>query len=161
MSLFGTSPDEGLRAPTKSSLFDDEAPAKQGSGLFSDGPSEDNSPWAFASPKKQARANLVKTLLPADGVPGSYIDTFDALLKSEDVAGSSLSVASVRKLVQSTRLTPDQQANVLGIATSNGQTSSIGRGEFNVLLALIGLTQEGEEVTLDGVDERRSSELVS
>jgi len=166
MSLFGTSPDEGHRAPTKSSLFDDEAvSSKQGSGLFADvAATEDNSPWAFTSPQKKARANaanLVKTLLPAGDVPESYIDTYDALL-SDDATGSTLlNIASVRRLVQGTSLTSDQQENVLSIATSNGQTSSLGRGEFNVLLALIGLAQEGEDATLDGVDERRLSKRIA
>jgi len=158
MSLFGTSPDEAPRA-VKNSLFDDEprgVPSKQGSGLFADTPSEDNSPWAFTSPKKQARTNLVKTLLPASDVPESYIDAFDALLQAGDATGSNLTIASVKKLVQGTSLSSDEQSNVLNIVTPTGQTTSIGRGEFNVLLALIGLIQEGEDATLDGVDERRS-----
>lgn len=160
MSLFGTSPDEPSRTQIKSSLFDDEAVGaaqKQGSGLFADTPSEDNSPWAFTSPKKQARGNLIKTLLPASQVPEYYIDAFDALLQSSNATGSGLSLAIVRKYLQSTNLTPGQQGNILDVVTSSGQTSTIDRGEFNVLLALIGLTQEGDDATLDGVDERRSS----
>ena len=38
------------------------------------------------------------------------------------------------------------------------ENRELGRAEVNVLLAMIGLAQEGEEVTLDGVDERRRSE---
>ncbi|KAI0399884.1 hypothetical protein F4802DRAFT_587416 [Xylaria palmicola] len=40
------------------------------------------------------------------------------------------------------------------IAPSGGEVS-LGRDEFNVLLALIALAQEGEPVSLDSVDERR------
>jgi sorting nexin-8 len=39
--------------------------------------------------------------------------------------------------------------------SSNG----LGRGEFSVLLALVGLAQEGEDLTFDAVDDRRKSEL--
>ena len=46
----------------------------------------------------------------------------------------------------------------MSIISSGGQLSDLGRTEFNVLLALIGLAQEHEDITLDGVDERRKSQ---
>ena len=41
------------------------------------------------------------------------------------------------------------------VAPGGANELDLGRNEFNVLLALGGLAQEGEVVSLDGVDERR------
>lgn len=161
MSLFGTSPDAPA-IQSKSSLFDDEPPArtgaKQGSGLFADSANDDgDSPWGFIAPKKQGRGNPVKTLLPANDVPESYIDAFDALLDSGERFGSGLGLGAIKKLLGGTGLSPEEQSSILRIVAPSGQDegSGFGRAECNVLLALIGLAQEGEEATLDGVDERR------
>lgn len=162
MSLFGTSPD-ATPSNTKSSLFDDETPsrsgAKQGSGLFADsGDDGGDSPWAFISPKKQSRGNPVKTLLPATEVPDSYIDAYDALLESGEQTGGGLSLTTVKRLLGETGVSSGIQLEILRIVQGGqDEGAGFGRAEFNVLLALIGLAQEGEELTLDAVDERRRS----
>lgn len=164
MSLFGTSPDEASPAPiskSRLSLFDDEPSPAPGSksSLFAD---DDNasgaSPWGLPTPKKAARGELVKNLLPAGEVPDSYIDNFDNLLKSGDGFGGKLTAAGVTKVLSSSKIGPSEQSRIVSIITSGGQLSDITRNEFNVLLALIGLAQEHEDITLDGVDERRRSQ---
>ncbi|KAI9846724.1 MAG: Sorting nexin mvp1 [Thelocarpon superellum] len=166
MSLFGTSP-EAAPSPDPSSLarqslFDKEstrakASASQ-SSLFADEGNEDAaSPWNLPTPKKAARQDLIKTLLPAADVPESYIDTYDSVLDAGNRQGAGISVAGAKKVLAASDLSSDEQARILDliIPPSHDGTTGIGRGEFHVLMALIGLAQEHEEITLDGVDERK------
>lgn len=164
MSLFGTSPDapSPARAPkSRSSLFDDEPSPAPGSksSLFAD---DDNapgaSPWGLPTPKKAAKGELVKNLLPAGDVPDSYIDTFDNLVRAGDGFEGKLTVAGVTKVLSSSKIGADEQSRIVSIITSGEQLADISRDEFNVLLALVGLAQEHEDITLDSVDERRRSQ---
>lgn len=157
MSLFGDSPPPS-RQP-KSSLFDDEPGAKpaSGAGLFADDHDDGNpgaSPWDFPTPKKKnggARRDVVKTLLPPGDVPDEYIDSFDSL--SDGAA--AVDPEQTKRLLDGGNVGPAEQTKILDIV--GGGREALGRGEFNVLLALIGLAQEGDELSLDAVDERRSS----
>lgn len=161
MSLFGD--DDALPSRSRSGgLFEDERPAnrKQNSSLFADEfDDSSDSPWTFPTPKKAARGSLVKNLLPASEVPESYIDAFDSLIASGKGSGNGIGLEDVHKLLRDSGVASDEQAKILETVLPSGQTSTseLGRGEFNVLLALIGLAQEGEDLTLDGVDERRKS----
>ena len=159
MSLFGSSPPESTpEAQSKSSLFDDDqkSKVKTGSGLFDDDDASGDSPWSMPTPKKGGKADLVKTLLPASDVPESYIDAFDVLANSEYKAdGGQIQISGAKKLLEGNRANSEK---ILGLVTGGTNIAGLGRNEFNVLLALIGLAQEGEEATLDGVDERRKSE---
>lgn len=164
MSLFGSSPTESSAAKP-SSLFDDQptsgAAASQSSLFADDGNVNASSPWALPTPKKSSRSDLVKTLLPAsDTVPESYIDIYDGMLTSGYKSGTGVSLTGVSKVLEASGLGPDIQSSILNLILPRGAESSagVGRNEFNVLLALIGLAQENEEATLDGVDERRASE---
>lgn len=159
MSLFGD--EDRPASKSKSSLFDDDdnepsAKPSRGSGLFAESPDDnDKSPWNFVTSKKQARGNLVKTLLPSSDVPESYIDAWDALLQSPDItAGAGVSLDTLKKILSTSNLDSEQSARILDILAPPG-VNSFGRGEFNVLVALIGLAQEGDEASLDGVDDRR------
>lgn len=164
MSLFGTSPDESSTAQP-SSLFDDRptpVAAESQSSLFAD-ESTDNvvgSPWRLATPKKPSRADLVKSILPPSDVPEFYIDTYDALLES-DKLGAGVSLTAVRKVLEACGLPAEVQARILNIVLPEGAENAesvangVSQGQFNVLLALIGLAQENDDVTLDSVDERR------
>lgn len=164
MSLFGTSPDE-TAAATKSrvSLFDDDEEPSPGVGskssLFAD---DDNSPggssWGMPTPKKAPRGELMKRLLPASDVPDSYIDTFDNLLKDGDNVGGKISSAGVTKALSAGNLGADEQTRIMSIVAPGEDSKDLDRNEFNVLLALIGLAQEREDITLDGIDERRKSQ---
>lgn len=175
MSLFGTSYDDGeptmsrhSPSKSKSSLFAEE-PA---SSLFGDESSttavnqEDSrdempSPWNMSIRKKGgSRQAIVKSLLASEDVPESYVDAYDSAMEASNSGGTGtgagVSVDVVKDLVSNSRLAPDEQESVLGIVTSGGQ-HGLDRNEFNVLMALVGLAQEGEDVTLDSVDERRKS----
>lgn len=162
MSLFGD--DEPVRAPTTASksLFDDEPPSStlgSKNSLFADndtGPS----PWGLPTPKKTGRQELIRNLLPASDVPDSYVDIFDNILKNGDGAGGKIYSDGVMKVLKASNISSHDQAIILDIVGANGQLD-FGRNEFNVLLALVGLIQENEDATLDGVDERRKSQSYS
>ncbi|KAI9375603.1 sorting nexin mvp1 [Aspergillus egyptiacus] len=166
MSLFGTLPDDFSASDSarlsKSSLFSDEPPfgtasAHLGSSsLFDD--DELNSPWNTNNTIKRAsRQQLVKTLLPESDVPDSYIDAYDLTLSGGDRSSTGVGLTSVREILSGSGLTATDQAKILNLVLSGDTDRShgLGRGEFNVLLALIGLAQEGEDLTFDTVDERR------
>jgi sorting nexin-8 len=161
MSLFGDD-DLPSRPKQSSSLFDDDPkPAdRSGNSLFADDSLGDDSPWSFPTPKKAARGSLVKSLLPASDVPDSYIDAYDALLEQDGGAGNNVPYSVVQKLLGESGLPDEAQAKIVDIVSQPGQESAgLGRNEFNVLFALIGLAQEGEDITLDSVDERKRSEF--
>ena len=165
MSLFGSSPVESslaapLRQSQSKSLFDDDAvgPPSNGSLFAEESTGNSASPWSFPTPKKSGRDELVKSLLPASDVPENYIDAFDTLINVRGRSGAGVSGAEVRRVLESTNLPSVEQTRILNLVTGGkDENSSLGRNEFNVLLALVGLAQENEEPTLDGVDERRKS----
>ena len=166
MSLFGSSPDDSslsaqsARPNQKSSLFDDQqAPgAKSGSSLFDDESTNGASPWDMPTPKRAGRSDLVKRLLPASDVPESYVDAFDALRETNYKAEEGqIGIAGAKKVLEGCGLDTPEQDRILKLVTC-GQETGLGRNEFNVLLALIGLSQESEEASLDSVDERRRRE---
>jgi len=153
----------------KSSLFDDEAPAsKTNPNLFDDEPTpaalktsanlfaDDDSPWG-RSPKKSDKASLVKNLLSGTEVPDGYVDAYDALLSEEEPSSGGISANGVNKILGQSGIGAGLEDQIKGVLGLKEGSRSVGRGEFNVLMALIGLAQEGEETTLDGVDERRRS----
>lgn len=170
MSLFGTTPpDESPSmhssfARSRQSLFDEEesmaqsqsesALPSQSSSLFQD----DGSPWDMPTPRqKHSRADLLRNLLPAADVPESYIETFDSVVR-DDGAGGKVSSAGVTRVLAAAGLDADAQAKITSIIAPGGGEVALGRNEFNVLMGLVGLAQEGETVSLDGIDERRRSE---
>lgn len=163
MSLFGTSPEEDTARVKGSGLFGDEPnpAARTSAGLF-DGEDDQtaDSPWAIPTPRKGGRNNVVKNLLPASDVPDTYVDAFDALLESGEQVNGGLSLATVKAFLARCGISTDDQSRVLGTIASGGHDTGLGlgRNEFNVLLALVGLAQEGEDISLDGVDERRKGE---
>ena len=163
MSLFGSSPDgpgpktPETRADKRSSLFDDEAHStKDSGGLFNDGAADSASPWDMPTPKRQSRGDVVKTLLSASDVPESYVDAFDTLSASEHgTGGGKMSYTGVKAVLEGSRVAQSQQDRIARLLSREG--AAIGRSEFSFLLALIGLAQEGDELSFDAVDERRKS----
>jgi sorting nexin-8 len=162
MSLFG---DDGpaptstpSRRPQSASLFDNPStPSARNSTLFADDDTHqatNDYPWGFTSSKRAAQSTLVKTLLPAGDVPEAYVDVYDRLLADEDVGAAGVSGDVARKVLKESSVDDEAERSILKTV---GEGKVLGRGEVNMLLALIGLAQEGEEVTLDGVDERRKS----
>ncbi|CAK7232138.1 Sorting nexin mvp1 [Sporothrix curviconia] len=164
-SRHGLFDDEGGISRTNSDhLFDaeddDDGETEHGNNSNSNGHDDGGgSPWDMPSPrKKKTRAELLRSLLPASDVPESYMDAFDAAV-SEDAGGNGKAVSSggVARALAAAKLEADSQAAVMNVISpgDSGEAMALGRNEFNVLLALIGLAQEGEVVSLDGVDERR------
>lgn len=125
------------------------------STLFED----DNKPWDMPTPRKQhSRADLIQNLLPASDVPESYIEIYDNVVR-EDGSGGKIGGKGVARTLAAAKLNADAHAQVMSIIAPAGvRDVALGRNEFNCLLALIGLTQEGETVSLDTIDERRASE---
>ena len=161
--LFGDDESPAAASKSRLSLFDDEQNPGPGSksSLFAD---DDNgptpSPWGLPTPKKVARGDLVKSLLPAAEVPDSYIDTFDDVVNAGDGIGGKITAAGATRVLSVAKLGADEQSRIVNVVSSGGQLSDLSRNEFNVLLALIGLAQEHEDITLDSVDERRRSECL-
>ncbi|CAN8096566.1 unnamed protein product [Discula destructiva] len=168
MSIFGSTPPdespsmESSFARSRTNLFDEEdsssMPQSQNqtqsssNSLFQD----DSSPWDLPTPrKKHSRADLLRGLLPASDVPESYIETFDAVFRDDGAGGGKISAAGVTRVLAAASLSADAQTKIMSMVAPDGGEVALGRNEFNVLLGLIGLAQEGETVNLDGVDERR------
>lgn len=170
MSLFGSSPTEESPVMStsdfqrsRSSLFEDEPAMTKStsSALFQDDDSAAPSPWDLPTPRKQlSRADLIRNLLSPADVPDSYVETFDALLGEHDDAGGRISSAGITRALAAARLGADEQAQINSIIAPAGENTdgSLGRPEFNVFLALVGLAQQGETISLDSVDEHRRSE---
>lgn len=170
MSLFGTSPEApssgGFTERSKASLFADE-PATGGSSLFAEDDGDDSSsPWNIQNntAKRATRQNLARTLLPADVAPESYIHAYKTILNSEGRVGSGIGLTSVRNILSTSKLSATDQSKILNLVVSSADQESdqesfsgLGQAEFNVLLALIGLAQEGEDLSFDAVDDRRKS----
>ncbi|KXX82509.1 Sorting nexin mvp1 [Madurella mycetomatis] len=166
MSLFGSSPPGESSGPesnnfgnSRSSLFEDEPPMTKSTttALFADDDPGSDSPWDMPTPRKQlTRADLIRNLLPPSDVPESYIEAFDTIV-GEDGHEGRITSGGVARTLAAARLSADAQARIMGIigpGDGSGEVT-LDRSQFNVLLALIGLAQEGEAASLDGVDERR------
>ncbi|OAQ78952.1 sorting nexin Mvp1 [Purpureocillium lilacinum] len=149
-------------------LFDEQSSSQRTSssnGLFDDhdgggGGGDDSSPWDMPTPRRQrSRADVIRNLLPPSDVPDTYIETFDAVLRDDDGgSGGRVTSGGVAKLFANARLGPEAQARIMSlVAPGDGSDVSLGRNEFNVVLALVGLAQEGDIISLDGVDERRAN----
>jgi hypothetical protein len=160
MSLFGTSPEDASTAAQdkpRSSLFSE--PDKGNADLFADDVNDaaDDSPWGgMPTPKKGGTREAIKMLLATDDVPEGYIDTFDALVASGEGIGGGVSVKGAKKVLEHSSLGTAATERISRLVLADREDeSALTRSEFNVVLALVGLAQEGEEVTLDGVDERK------
>jgi sorting nexin-8 len=174
MSLFGSTPPDSEPAvastPNRSrsgGLFDDDddnsssrhhSKKASSNSLFADeGGDGSDSPWDMPTPRKQqSRAELIRNLLPAADVPESYVDTFDIVVRLDDNTGR-VGPKGVAKLFSSASIGAEAESRIKSLVGGKGHELSLGRSEFNVLLALVGLAQEGEYISLDGVDERRKS----
>jgi sorting nexin-8 len=166
MSLFGT--DDADDSPSmhssfarsRHSLFDEPSMTRSNSNsLFNDDDVDSGaaSPWDMPTPRKQQnRVDLLRNLLPASDAPDGYIEVFDKVVRT-DGSGGKIGETGISRIMTASKLDPDQKARIMGIVAPESGDGSLGRNEFNVLLALIGLAQEGETASLDGVDERRRS----
>lgn len=163
--------DDSSARRSRNSLFDDnndsdndnDGPITRSTSdaLFNDddfGDERSGSPWdMMPTPRKQhSRIDLLRNLLAGIDVPDSYIEAFDSAIAEDGDAGK-VAPSGVTKTLAAAKLGADDQARIMGILSPAGSDAPLDRNEFNVLLALIGLAQEGETISLDGVDERRRS----
>ncbi|KAK4154449.1 hypothetical protein C8A00DRAFT_42804 [Chaetomidium leptoderma] len=144
---------------SRSSLFEDEPPMTKSTStaLFADDDAGSDSPWDMPTPRKQqTRADVIRNLLPASEVPDTYIEAFDTVV-AEHGSGGRITAGGIARTLAAAKLGADAQAQIMGLVVpgGGGEEVTLDRSHFNVLLALIGLSQEGEAVGLDGVDERR------
>lgn len=152
-------------ARSRQSLFDEEEAAggtpSNSNSLFQDDSAGGGSPWDMPTPRKQkSRGDLLRSLLPASDAPDSYIETFDSVVRDDGSSASGkVSPAGLMRVLAAAKLDADAQAKIMNIIApgGGGEDVTLGRNEFNVFLGLIGLAQEGETVSLDGIDERRRS----
>ena len=155
-----SSPSKGNQSSRgEGGLFDEPSGKKQASNGLFDGDGDD-SPWTMPAPRKQqSRAEMVRNLLSGDEVPESYIETFETMRRETGKTG--INSDGVYQVFASARLHESAtQKRIMSLVAPDGldgDDTYIGRDEFNVLLALVGLAQEGEVISLDGVDERRRS----
>lgn len=132
---------------TGDSLFNDDDLSGSGAG----------SPWDLPTPRKQqSRADLIRGLLAGVEIPDGYVEAFDHAVQEDGRAGK-VSSAGLSKTLAAAKLGADDQARITSILAPAGEETDLTRDAFHVLLALIGLAQEGETVSLDSVDERRRS----
>lgn len=167
MSLFGEpEADESPSmhssfARSRQSLFDEDSnnPSNSNS-IFQDDDvhgSGTASPWDLPTPRKHSRADILRNLLPASDAPDSYIETFDSVVR-DDGSGGKVRSGGVMRVLAAAKIGADDQARIMGIIAPGGGEVSLGSNEFNVFLGLVGLAQERETISLDGIDERRRSE---
>lgn len=168
MSLFGDespSPSHAaLAAKSRASLFEEEdngSLARSTSDTLFNDDDDDRSPWDMPTPRKQqSRAELLRGLLAGVQVPDSYVQAFDGALAQDGTGGRTVTPGAVAQILAAAKLGADHQVRIMNILAPSGAEASLGRDEFNVLLALIALAQEGEPVSLDSVDERRRSKCL-
>lgn len=142
------------------SLFGDSPPGRSRSSLFADPGFDDSAPSTWPS-RRPASVEVVRTLLTSENadLPNIYTffyDSFATQFRSGD--GMGVSADGVRRLLDESEVDDENMERIWSIVMKGGK-ESIGRDEFNVLLAFVGLAQEGDEVTIDGVDDRRKGEL--
>ena len=104
---------------------------------------------------------MIKSLLPSNDVPDAYIEVFDTLLDSRYRAKNGATIEGIKQVLGDAGLDEAHREKILSVVLPGGeeQNDGVGRGEFNVFMALIGLAQEGDAFSLDEVDERRRSML--
>ncbi|KAF8465330.1 hypothetical protein BDZ91DRAFT_776676 [Kalaharituber pfeilii] len=179
MSLFGNSPPASPRA---NPLFPDDVDHKGGGlggdilrtssqpvnvggggGLFDD--MGDGDIWALPAPR--SHTGLIKTLLTEanSNLPAAYGEMFERVMADYPAGGfaGGISPAGVKRILEEAGLDEDSgtgrriKETIIPPGISPGVEVSVGKGEFNVLLAMVGLAQEGEDVSIDGVDDRRKN----
>jgi hypothetical protein len=173
MSLFGDDPPSSItptrRPKASASLFADaddadasgpaSAAATAGSAAVT--ASSPLSSWTPVPSAKRASmrgAALLRSLVPPGQAPDTYVDAYDRMAaENRSGGGGGVDAATVRDVLAQSGVDADA-AVLIRKTVMPDESRELGRAEVNVFLAMIGLAQEGEEVTLDGVDERRRSE---
>ncbi|RPA98097.1 hypothetical protein L873DRAFT_1828630 [Choiromyces venosus 120613-1] len=156
MSLFGDSPP----ARSRSSLFADEEFESAPASLFNDSGANAWTSAGLPTPRRGGGvpADVAKTLLTKENatIPERYDFLYELFLeqfRSTDGSGG-VNLAGIKQVLREMDADGYEIDKIMGILVKDGK-QSISREEFYVLLALVGLEQQGEEVTIDGVDDSR------
>ena len=129
--------------------------------------SSSSSHWGVIPERRtRSRAEVLASLLPVEETPTKYADAYHAALRDDSAGprGKHVGAVGVAKMFAAAKLRPDQQTHIMNVLAvgddDDGDSGAVALDEaaFGVLLALVGLAQEGEIVSLDGVDDRRRSE---
>ena len=176
MSLFGDDPPSSItptrRPKASASLFADAdaddvsgpASAAATAGSTAVAASSPLSSWTPVPSAKRASmrgAALLRSLVPPGQAPDAYVDAYDRMAaENKSGGGGGVDATTVRDVLAQSGVDDDAAAQIRKTVMPD-ESRELGRAEVNVLLAMIGLAQEGEEVTLDGVDERKRSESLA
>lgn len=155
-----------------------------GGGIFDD--ESDGDIWALPAPRSRSAGpgtsmpggtlvgggsgrgsarvkDVIKSLLSQgnSNLPSVYGELYERVMREHPAPGfgGGVSINGVRRVIEEGGLDEGVSTGkrikeaIVGVGMGDG----IGRGEFSVLLAMVGLAQEGEEVSIDAVDDRRRS----
>ncbi|PWW79404.1 hypothetical protein C7212DRAFT_275497 [Tuber magnatum] len=154
MSLFGDSPP----GRSRSSLFADEEFESAPGSLFDDSGAGAWNSAGLPTARRGAPADISKTLLTKENanIPERYDFLYESFLDQyRSPNGAGVTLAGVKQALKEADADGcGIEDKILSILVKGGK-QSIGREEFYLLLALVGLEQQGEEVTIDGVDDLR------
>ncbi len=117
------------------------------SALFQDDDSSAPSPWDMPTPRKRLPPAPISfaTLLPASDVPDGYVEAYDAIIR-EHGSGGRISPGGIAGRWRPHDLEPTTRHGSTAFSHPRARApgGAWGGDEFNVLLALIGLAQEGK-----------------
>lgn len=144
------------------SLFDSPPDSVSGGvrssgGLFGD---EDTSgdPWSLPAPRTGGKKTgpSASTLLNSTDTP----DAYGVLFSQAGPSGDRITFTNLRKMLDNSGLSSAVIDRIVELVLPSSSEfdrveRGVSRGEFNVAMALIALAQEGEDITLDSVDERK------
>ena len=115
------------------------------SGLFGD----DADPW-LPSPRKKVE---VGNMLDGADIPDLYIDLFESAARA-----NRLPITALNRMMAQARLSQDQQDSITSLLNLQ-HNSNLSRGLANVAFLLIALAQQGEELSMDAIDDRKRGRL--
>ena len=146
------------------SLFGDETPPAR--ALFSPTFSDTNSPSLFDdedatanwnnSPSRGRNQDVTSTLLTQQNakIPPAYESIYNTLMETFGGGAEVPARQAAEMVLDDAEVRGDKRDRIWGAVV--GQKEVLGREEVWCLLALTGLAEmEGEEVTIDAVDDRR------
>ncbi|RKF78862.1 Sorting nexin mvp1 [Golovinomyces cichoracearum] len=177
MSLFGTSPPGSVESATsrsQNSFFKDgfgiersvPKPSRSQNSFFEEDygiersvpkPSlfTDDDNLSSQSRRKSVSKKAMRNLPQLSQVPKSYDEIFVKTRRHDNI-NDVIKVDAIKNILAQSRLLPQDERLILQKIFQSSQPSDLTRDEFNVLLALIGLAQACEKITLDGVLQREN-----
>lgn len=160
MSLFGSPDVPTTTIPQKSLsvLFGDDSsvPGLKPS-MFNEDKESSHEQWKFPVSDQSQRKELMMNLQPSWPIP-EYNEIFNTMSKDSD---DLIVREEVLKVLDCSGLNSDQKLLILKIIYHESETTRLTRNEFNVLLALIGLAQDYEDISLEKIYEKRQRECIS